>query len=207
MTRAAGSENAGRREREPGPIQKRDDITTSDAAQMTTSAGASSVEGSTLDAAAPTGGAGGEDSAAADSVATPKKLTRKEMAVRARAHKLEAICAEYRRLWAREHEETSTSTYSSTAHGSTSQRPPASRRRRTAATKSATSPQILDGSCAPATNKSELPGAVGRKTSAPAPGPPQRAAGRAATAFQTTPPEKLSISYISFEIVIPGRPL
>ncbi|XP_078498190.1 uncharacterized protein LOC144754367 [Lissotriton helveticus] len=42
------------------------DVTTSDPAQMTTSAGASSAEGSTLgaDAAAPPGGAGGEGSAA-----------------------------------------------------------------------------------------------------------------------------------------------
>ncbi|XP_078528237.1 uncharacterized protein LOC144805587 [Lissotriton helveticus] len=41
-------------------------VTTSDAAQMTIRAGASSAEGSTLDAAVPTGGAGGEGSAAAD---------------------------------------------------------------------------------------------------------------------------------------------
>ncbi|XP_078503743.1 uncharacterized protein LOC144762436 [Lissotriton helveticus] len=70
-------------------------VTTSDTALATTSAGASSAEGSTqaTDAAAPPRGAEGYGSAAADGDA-PKKLTRREMAVRARARKLEAIRVE-----------------------------------------------------------------------------------------------------------------
>ncbi|XP_078503323.1 uncharacterized protein LOC144762046 [Lissotriton helveticus] len=166
-------------------------ITTSDAAPPTTSAGTSSAEASTpgTDAAVPQvppGGAAVRDGSAAADGDAPQKLSRKEMAVRARARKLEAICAEYRRLWAREQEEEpATTASSSSAPGATSHQPPvvrhcgppASPRRRGAATKTAAPPKSLDGTSTPSPLESGLPGAHSGEHEVPAPGLPQRDAG------------------------------
>ncbi|XP_078539309.1 uncharacterized protein LOC144824092 isoform X2 [Lissotriton helveticus] len=113
-------------------------------AQPSTGAGASAEVGTPGAEAVqqPAGTAVGDAAGVAGSDA-PSKLTRKELARRARQRKLEAIVAEYRRLVAEEEEDTqSTTTSTATAAsssalpGSASQhRPPAVRSRGTAATR------------------------------------------------------------------------
>ncbi|XP_078537899.1 uncharacterized protein LOC144823333 isoform X2 [Lissotriton helveticus] len=110
-------------------------------AQPTTSAGASAevvTPGANAVAPVPAGTGAGDASVVAGSD-TPSKLSRKELAIRARQRKLEAIVTEYRRLVAQEEEDdqsTTTAASSSTAPGSYSQRnPPAVQHRGPAATR------------------------------------------------------------------------